>query len=70
MSDDGDVVIARFLDYSKHSSCFRLSPSRAITMSLACCGSELRRFGFTYSLCRPPAEWAIVVAAVHDVQTA
>lgn len=29
-------------------------------------GEELRRFGLTYTLCRAPESWKIVVALIHD----
>ncbi len=32
--------------------------------------AELRRFGLTYTFCRKPQSWQIVVAAIHDPESA
>ena len=51
-----------------------LSPDLAIVSGIGVwrktTGEELRRFGLTYTLCRKPQSWKIVLAVIHDPETA
>jgi len=51
----------------------RLSPDLAIVSGVGiwrkATGEELRRFGLTYTLCRTPPSWQIVLAVIHDPET-
>jgi len=61
---------SEFSGLTEHS----LSPDLAIVSGIGIwrktTGEELRRFGLTYTLCRTPPSWKIVLAVIHDPETA
>jgi hypothetical protein len=75
-----DLVMANLRSQDYAASEFSNVTERYLTQELAIVsgigvwktrtGQELRRFGFTYTLCRVLQSWKIVVATIHDPPTA
>lgn len=57
---------SEFLRLAEHYLSDKLAIVSGIGIWKNTTGEQLRRFGLTYTLCRTPQSWRIVVAVIHD----